>query len=278
MEKAKQIISRWPALPILKRISPNDDQPATDESLLGFKRCQNLAYKGIKEIAAMIQPGWTEQKTADLLDTYLMDHGVQSFFHRSFVWFGSRTKFSGVENYLGFLPTQNKVEENDVIILDVAPILNGFSCDVGKSFCLGDNPDFIKTELYLKALKKKIPEFFKRYDNGADVCERIDHEISLAGYENIHQLYPFSVLGHRIHKVPNALPAHLANIGWQSYWSMLSQGEFSELLSKDFQGDLTGLWAIEPHVGTSSFGVKFEEILVVESNQVYWLQDLEEGN
>jgi hypothetical protein len=35
----------------------------------------------------------------------------------------------------------------------------------------------------------------------------------------------------------------------------------------------TGLWAVEPHLGRGEFGVKFEEILVVTSDSVYWLDD-----
>ena len=38
-------------------------------------------------------------------------------------------------------------------------------------------------------------------------------------------------------------------------------------------GDLNGLWAIEPHLGTENFGIKFEEMIWVDNNEVYWLSE-----
>jgi hypothetical protein len=78
-----------------------------------------------------------------------------------------------------------------------------------------------------------------------------------------------------VHRVKSeaALPA-LVNFGWQSYWEFLSRGLFGQLLNGNFAGDLTGLWAIEPHLGTTgpcAFGAKFEEILVVEGGKAHWL-------
>ena len=41
-----------------------------------------------------------------------------------------------------------------------------------------------------------------------------------AGYDNIHQNYPFSVLGHRVHeRTPTAFGGRMLHFGWQAYWS-----------------------------------------------------------
>ena len=37
-----------------------------------------------------------------------------------------------------------------------------------------------------------------------------------------------------------------------------------DLLNEEHQGNLTGGWAIEPHLGGDGFGCKFEEMLVVD--------------
>ncbi len=62
------------------------------------------------------------------------------------------------------------------------------------------------------------------------------------------------------------------NFEWQSYWSLLSRGLFGQLYNENFEGDFTGLWAIEPHLGANTFGAKFEEILVVTKEKAYWLE------
>lgn len=36
---------------------------------------------------------------------------------------------------------------------------------------------------------------------------------------------------------------------------------------------MQGLWAIEPHIGAQGFGAKFEELLVVEPDRAFWLDD-----
>ena len=34
-----------------------------------------------------------------------------------------------------------------------------------------------------------------------------------------------------------------------------------------------GLWAVEPHLGRGAIGVKWEELLVIEDHDAYWLDD-----
>ena len=58
------------------------------DKLEGFRRAQKLANDCAVQIGREIQEGWSEQQTADLMDTFLRDHGVRTFFHTSFAWFG----------------------------------------------------------------------------------------------------------------------------------------------------------------------------------------------
>jgi hypothetical protein len=34
-----------------------------------------------------------------------------------------------------------------------------------------------------------------------------------------------------------------------------------------------GLWAVEPHFGKGDIGAKWEELLVIQNGDVYWLDD-----
>ena len=34
-----------------------------------------------------------------------------------------------------------------------------------------------------------------------------------------------------------------------------------------------GLWAVEPHIARNGIGVKWEELLVIQGSEVYWLDD-----
>jgi methionine aminopeptidase len=238
--------------------------------LIGFSRAQKLAENGVREISSLMREGWTELQTAALLDTYLKDYGVKSFFHHAFAWFGERTRFDGIKKYVDFLPGQRVLLPGEVYILDVAPIYQGYICDVGFTACLGSNTQYIKAEKKLVEIREEIPTLFMGNISLGEIWKTIGSKIKEAGYDLVHTKYPFEVVGHRVYKTltPTFGPKWLG-FGWQSYWELVSRGISRELIAPQSEGDKRGLWAIEPHLGTKEWGAKFEEILVVETDRAY---------
>ncbi len=240
------------------------------ETVAGFRSAQRLAQEAVKEVGAMIREGWTEKQAAELVGTYLGDHGVNGFFHHPFAWFGERTRFYGIRTYAEYSPSKRIILPGEVFILDVAPVFKGFICDIGYTASLGSNPEFQRARAFLEELRAGIPEWIL----GGDLWRIIDDKIKEKGYENIHQKYPFSVLGHRVHRTSEkARRFKFWNFGWQSYWELTSRGLFGQLLGPQFEGDWVGLWAIEPHLGTQYFGAKFEEILLVTPKGAEWIDE-----
>ena len=251
--------SKIAELPVLRHLSPSVNRLVTAPEREGYLACQRLAEKAIKEIAALVREGWTERQAARLLNTYLRDCGVHTFFHEAFAWFGERTRFTGIRRYRDFLPSERVLREGEVFILDVAPIYKGYMCDIGFTASLGPNPLGDRAKAFLEKLRREIPGWFDGRRRGEEIWNLIDERIGEAGYDNIHEKYPFSVLGHRVHRIDvDILKLKILNFGWQSYWSLLSRGLFGQLLNGNHQGDLVGLWAIEPNIGTKDFGAKFE--------------------
>jgi hypothetical protein len=69
--------------------------------------------------------------------------------------------------------------------------------------------------------------------------------------------------------------------GWTISWhgpgfllKTISRLLYPETLGPLHHGPKTGVWAIEPHLRAGDFGCKFEELLVVEKDRAYWLDDL----
>jgi Xaa-Pro aminopeptidase len=263
-------ISKVKALPLLAPLANSSLSP---EALDGFLRCQRLSQKAAYEVGSLIQEGWTEIQAAKLLKTYLMDSGVRAFFHYPFAWFGERTKFVGVKNYAQYSPSRRCLLPGEVFILDAAPIHHGYIADIGFTSSLGENRELEKAKLFLSAVRGEIPKLFSSRISGSKIWNQIDQKIKEGGYSNVHQKYPFSVLGHRVHETQEALGfLKVLNFGWQSFWTLGSRGIFGQLLNANHEGDLNGLWAIEPHIGTSSFGAKFEELLIVDAQIARWLE------
>lgn len=266
-------LSKVSSIPGVNILSPAGNVCPSHETTEGYLRCQRLAQKAAFEVSQHIQEGWTEVQTTKLFKSFLLDLGVQSFFHHPFAWFGERTRFEGIKNYSQFSPSKRVIRPGEVFILDVAPIYRGYVADIGYSSCLGQNAEFNKAQAFLKELRKEIPQLFALKSEGGVIWNKIDQRIVKAGYDNIHKKYPFSVLGHRVHETNDSLGSlRFLNFGWQSFWSIASRGVFGQLLNSNYVGDLTGLWAIEPHIGSPSFGAKFEEILLIEPNRVKWIE------
>jgi len=225
-----------------------------------------------------MKEGWSEAETADLMDTYLKDHGVKNFFHKSFAWFGERSGFYQFNKYSDFKPSSRQLKSSDVVILDTAPIVNDYVADIGYTFCLEKNKQLEKAKKLLLNLRNKIPQLFESNMTTKEIWEYVDKQITDSGFFNSHAQYPFSVLGHRVFKVPlSSLPLGNLPIGVYGYFSIhsylgfITKRIFPQLLSPDSNCDKNGLWAIEPHIGCPDFGAKFEEILVVNDNKAYWL-------
>lgn len=268
-----QTFSKVQAIPGLHWLSPKAPEVLSPEECAGFLECQRLANRAVEEVGSMIREGWTESHAADLLNTYLLDSGVGGFFHRAFVWFGERTRYDGIRGYSSFAPSHRVIRPGEVFILDVAPILRGFTCDVGYTSCLGENAEWDRARAFLAALREDIPAFFHPEADGKTVCDAVDERIRQAGFDKIYDRYPFAVLGHRVHAgVTEVGRMGFLGFGWQSYWEFLSRGLFGQLLNANYRGSFDGLWAVEPHIGGTGFGAKFEELLLVKDGSARWLE------
>jgi Xaa-Pro aminopeptidase len=254
------------------------------EELEGFRRVQRLAYDTSIEVASDLRPGTTEKEAARILERALSSRGVKRYFHQPFAWFGDRTKFAGFRRISPeFFPTDRALEKGMIAILDVAPIVDGYTADIGYTFREG-GPDEALTDALdtLRDVRALIPECVSRGDTMRSIYLRIETLFRERGYDNRHERYPFGVLGHRVHHLkdrkrdPRVLGFGITSaidvLGGE-LWSRLSRRERSPLWARENRPLEPGIWAIEPHLGGVDFGAKFEEILVVETHRAFWLDD-----
>lgn len=261
------------------RYSGGADQLATLEALNGFRRAQRLAYDACEHVASQLTVGMTEKEAANLLATYLKEHGTERYLHRPFAWFGDHARFDGYASYGDYHPGDRKLELGATVILDVSPILDGYIGDVGYTLSLGRNSELEMAKEFLLELRAALPRMFAGPLTPAQIWAEVNRRIVAAGYDTIHAKYPHCVLGHRVFRIKSKQGKDL-RIGWRGFgWfsldtnlAFLKMGP-AAALSPEHVGRKIGLWAIEPHIGWRGGGCKFEEILVVEHNRAYWLDD-----
>src|SRR4029078_9216988 len=95
-----------------------------------FRAVQKLAYECVTAIEARMVAGITERQTASLMHAWLTEHGVREYFHKPFVWFGDRTAFVDFRTDIAFFPTSRRLAWGMPVILDVAPMLDGYAADI----------------------------------------------------------------------------------------------------------------------------------------------------
>ncbi len=268
------------------------------DDLNEFRKVQKLAYDAALETAQQLRVGMSEKETVQLFENILSRMGAKAYFHAPFAWFGDRTRFVGFKRPLDFnllnglphfgnefQPSNRRLQKGMAVILDVAPILNGYSADIGYAFAFGEHPAVDKARYDLKEFRTLILEEVLKEKSISEIYESVNRLIRELGYENCHALYPAGVLGHKVGKIPLAnLPSpRIQGFQLQTLGYLLAQeiknlirlpGNQSPLWNEVTTGRLEeGLWAVEPHIGRDDFGVKWEEILVVTSNNAYWLDD-----
>ena len=267
-----------------------------------FKSVQQLAYKAVVHVRGILKEGMSEKEAASLIDEYLKVHGVDGFFHYGFAWFGDRTSFTGfqrplllpgewIEQFspphfgLEFLPTNRKLQKGMSVILDVAPVLDSYSADIGYAFAFGENSEVDRALVDLEVFRSEILKMVLEEKTIAEIYKKTDSMITEMGYKNCHAVYPMGVLAHKVGKIPFTWlpPTKIMGFQLQTFaylFKQLADETLNGVINKspfwskktDSKPDF-GLWAVEPHIGKGVIGGKWEEILVVTDSTAYWLDD-----
>jgi Xaa-Pro aminopeptidase len=248
-----------------------------------FRSVQRLAYRCAEEVAGRLQPGITERQAAGMMRRWLEANGVDDWFHVPFAWFGDRSAFRGFRWSLQFFPTNRALEDGMPFILDMAPIVRGYTADIGYAHCLGRNPTFDRLIADLARYRELILDRVRAGCRLRQIWEEVDHLITAQGYENRHKVYPGRVIAHQVWRLPPRGPrAIIAGFGVRTLQTLGRELVLERLRGRSplwadkrasDHPPTPGLWAVEPHIGFRGVGVKFEEILVVTDHDAFWLDD-----
>lgn len=252
-----------------------------------FRRRQRQAFATLERVAAGLAVGDSERDVTRRLHRAFAEQGVRSYFHVPVALFGERTAYPGDFGQLGALPTDRALAPGDAVILDAAPLYEGTLVDVSLAVPRpGAEAALAACDALLESLRAMILAEARKGCPMRETSRRVDAAISEAGYENCHRKHIGMVLAHRIVRVS---PAWLSSrrlwglsplpVGW-FFWRSFRSSRGRPALTPNWnharQSDCPpqpGLWAVEPHVGRDGVGAKFEEILVVDDGDAYYLDD-----
>jgi Xaa-Pro aminopeptidase len=263
-------------LPLCSALTPPLNRIPDSTELSARKAAQDLALRCAAETAHAIAPGWSERQAARFMRDWLGNHGVRDWFHRPLVFFGERTRYHDFAALTDLRPTDRILQDNDIYILDAGPVVNGLAVDVSITGQCGEVPGYAEATKLLQAIRTDLPGLVRQCGlNGQGVWQSVRTRIEQHGFDPVHQTSPYSFFGHRLNGTRGfPLARILAGRGRQTYSEFFARGLAGQLWSGTRQSALTGIWAVEPHIGAAGFGVKFEESLIVTPDYVGWLRDL----
>jgi hypothetical protein len=251
-----------------------------------FRAAQRASFKVLEDTAGKLSPGITERDATTGMLRAFQALGVRSYFHLPVALFGARTALPGRWRLKDFWPTHARLAEGDAVILDASPIIDGYLVDTSYSTRLGDNHEHHRMLMDLEPFHDFIATQVRSGVPFRDIAIETDVRIRALGYENRHQAHLEEVLGHRAIRIRRPTPGWVYKkgfdvqaLGWFALHTVAARKNlwrfspnWNALQSSD-HSPWDGLWAVEPHFGKGDIGAKWEELLVIQDGEVYWLDD-----
>lgn len=121
------------------------------EEVKRIGKAAKVVEKGMVAAVKAVKPGVTESQVAAAAEYAMRQAGADEFW-RTYVSSGPRT------NIAHGLPTQRKLKNGDLVMIDIHPIVNGYSADMCRTVCVGKPKAEQQAayDLYLKAQQTTI--------------------------------------------------------------------------------------------------------------------------
>jgi Xaa-Pro aminopeptidase len=189
------------------------------EEIKCIKAAAKAAVKGMKASVAVLKPGMTESQVAAKAEYAMRRAGAEEFW-RTYVSSGPRT------NIAHGLPTLRKLQAGDLVMIDIHPIVNGYSADICRTVCVGKptSEQQAAYDLYLKAQQSTIAKV--KVGVGMVELEQTIHGVIKEGGHGNHIFGPPILMVWALNS--KNLPCHLVMpsstgkrnlLHWRRMWS-----------------------------------------------------------
>ncbi|WP_233839166.1 M24 family metallopeptidase [Paraburkholderia sp. ZP32-5] len=165
-------------------------------SVDGMLLARQKTREAIARISAQVRPGMVEEDAVAMAKQTMLDMGLALSWHPTRVRFGSNTmKPMKVQSVPGVV-----LQENDIFFLDIAPRVDAWEGDGGKSFVVGQNAEFTRCANDAERLFHEVRAVWnKEKASGRSLYEFADKTAKSMGWE-----LNFDLPGHRVSDFPHA--------------------------------------------------------------------------
>ena len=165
-----------------------------DEEISNLIKACEITDNCFSYILTYIKPGMTEKQIADEIEEYYKSR-TDGLSFETIVASGEKTSKPHA------VPTDRKIQEQDIITIDMGCKVNGYCSDMTRTFFVGSVPEYVKPvyDLVLKNQEQTIDDM----KDGAStrlLTKMVDNDFRLNGYDLIHALG--HGVGMEIHEAP----------------------------------------------------------------------------
>lgn len=164
------------------------------EEISNLEKACEITDNCFNYILSYIKPGMTEKQIANEIEEYYKQR-TDGLAFETIVASGENTSKPHA------VPTNRKIQEKDIITIDMGCKVNGYCSDMTRTFFVGEIPEEIKP-VYDLVLKNQV-QTQEQYKDGAStrlLTKMVENDFKLYGYDLVHSLG--HGVGLEIHEAP----------------------------------------------------------------------------
>ncbi len=228
------------------------------EEILGYDRAQKLARKACENFVASARPGQDEKALTRLAKRLILDCGASASWHSPVVKCGRHTASPSSTLFRAIL------KKEDVVIVDVGPVVDQFAGDYGITFALGDQPP---AREMIASCRHVLDEAGRRICSGAihsprEIHDILDELVRASGFRSAMKR------DEMIHPMPGRGRTSRARVA-ADFAAHSIRGRFH----RADEAGLKGPWCIEVMLTGGRFGAFFEDTFYFTGDRVLRLGD-----
>lgn len=171
------------------------------EQLAKMRESGRIVANAFDMLAGEVKPGVSTLELDDLVDTFIRDHDATPSFkgYRGF----PRSICTAVnDEVVHGIPSGRRLQEGDIIAIDIGAILDGWHGDAAKTFAVGEID--AESQRLMDVCRESLDLGIEKAQAGnrlTDISAAIEARVERDGFKVVHDLYGHGV-GRKLHEPP----------------------------------------------------------------------------
>jgi len=130
------------------------------DKLLNAQNISLAVFKAVEENNLIIPGKSEEQLNLEVCELAFREFGVKEHWHKKIVRSGKNTLSIYPDN-----PSDRVIDAEDILFIDLGPIIRGYEADIGRTYVLGNNARKLKLKNDVERAWYEIQEWYRRQKN-----------------------------------------------------------------------------------------------------------------